>query len=227
MSYQKTFRMLLSGLLAASFSACMSPSGGDRVLNDGAGPASPAVEEKPAPRIIGDIGPWRLADFAGSADVRAEDGVIYIQRGNDMTGIVYEGEIPRMNYEIRCEAKRVDGSDFFFGLTFPYGETNCSFIAGGWGGTVIGLSSVNYYDASENQTGEFYGFEKDQWYRIRLQATETNISVWIDDEKMVDLDTDGNHIGLRWEMETCLPLGIATWQTTGAIRGFMIRSLPE
>ena len=61
-------------------------------------------------------------------------------------------------------------------------------------------------------------FEDDRWYRIRLRVAEENISAWIDDEKVVDLDTAGKKISLRGEMIPCRPLGIATFITTAAIR---------
>lgn len=60
--------------------------------------------------------------------------------------------MPVMNYELSLEAMRVDGSDFFCGLTFPVGSNFCSFIVGGWGGGVVGLSSLNSEDASQNET---------------------------------------------------------------------------
>jgi hypothetical protein len=48
-----------------------------------------------------------------------------------------------MNYEIKLEAKKVTGNDFFCGMTFPVGDSFCSFIVGGWGGPVVGLSSID------------------------------------------------------------------------------------
>ena len=38
-----------------------------------------------------------------------------------------------MDYELRLEAKRVEGGDFFCGLTFPVGKEYCTLILGGWG----------------------------------------------------------------------------------------------
>ena len=56
------------------------------------------------------------------------------------------------DYEVTLEAMRVDGNDFFCGMTFPAGKDPCTLIVGGWGGTVVGLSSINGMDASENET---------------------------------------------------------------------------
>jgi hypothetical protein len=35
-------------------------------------------------------------------------------------------------------------------------------------------------------------------------------------------------VGIRWEMQKTVPLGIATWRTGGAVRNMMLRALgPE
>ena len=90
---------------------------------------------------------WKKSVFGGEGDVEVKDGTIVMQAGSPMTGITWTGKYPKMNYEISLQAKRVDGSDFFCGLTFPVGESPCSFIVGGWGGGVIGLSNLNGFDA--------------------------------------------------------------------------------
>ena len=52
--------------------------------------------------------------------------------GESLTGVTWQGEPPaRMNYEIELDAQRVDGSDFFCGLTFPVNKTCASLICGG------------------------------------------------------------------------------------------------
>ena len=80
---------------------------------------------------------WKVTDFAGHGDVRVENGKLILAMGAALTGINWTNPLPRMNYEIALEAMKVDGSDFFCGLTFPVGETYCSFIVGGWGGGVV------------------------------------------------------------------------------------------
>ena len=42
----------------------------------------------------------------------------------------------------------------------------------------------------------------------------------------VDVETADRKIGIRWEVERSVPLGIATWRTTGAIRNFKMDPLP-
>ena len=88
-----------------------------------------------------------------------ENGTIVLGEGGDLTGVNFAGELPRMNYELSLEAKRVQGSDFFCGLTFPVGQECCTMIVGGWGGGLVGISSINGNDASENETTQIRKFE--------------------------------------------------------------------
>jgi hypothetical protein len=146
--------------------------------------------------------------------------------GNDLTGVTWAGPLVRMNYEITLEAMRVSGSDFFCGLTFPVGDKPCSLILGGWGGAVCGLSNIDYYDAANNETTQIVSFEKGKWYRVRLRVTPDKIEAWLDDEKLVDIETTGRKIDIRSEVDLSKPLGIASWQTTAAIRNIKMRKLP-
>jgi hypothetical protein len=193
-------------------------------------PAKPA--DKYAWRSLFDgksLDGWKKPEFGGEGKVYVKDGAIVIDRGDMMSGIAWAGgELPKVDYELALEGKRIDGSDFFCTTTFPVENSFCSLVVGGWGGTVVGLSSINGYDASENETNKFHEFKSNQWYKIRIRVTKTAIQAWIDDEKMVDLDREGKKISIRWECEPCRPLGIATWCTAGAVRDLRIRLLkPE
>jgi len=169
---------------------------------------------------------WEITDFGTQGDVYVSDGKIVLGMGDGCTGITWEEEFPETNYEVTLEAMRVDGNDFFCGMTFPSGKDPCSLIVGGWGGTIVGLSSINGMDASENETTLNRQFEKDRWYRIRLKVTEEVIQVWIDDEKVVDFTIGDNYLSIRPEVELSKPFGIASWRTTAAIRNICLAPLP-
>jgi len=82
------------------------------------------VAEKPQPVETSlfdgkELGQWEITDFGGQGNVYVKDGSIFLEMGNDMTGVTWAGPVVRMNYEITLEAMRVVGSDFFCGLTFP------------------------------------------------------------------------------------------------------------
>lgn len=168
---------------------------------------------------------WREGDFYGKQPLRIEGDWIEMPMGDDMTGVTWAGEIPRLDYEVSLQAKRVSGSDFFCGLTFPVGETYCSLILGGWGGSVVGLSSLDYADASQNETTRWIQFASERWYRVRVRVTESRIRAWLDGERIVDADITKRKVSTRIEVEPSKPFGISTWRTTGAARDLRLRTL--
>jgi hypothetical protein len=169
---------------------------------------------------------WRETPFAGHGEVHCQDGVIVLSMGDPFTGLNWTNEFPKMNYEVALDAMRVMGSDFFCGLTVPVGTNCCSLIVGGWGGSLIGISSLNGMDASENETTKFSNFESGRWYRIRLRVTEKRIQAWIDKEKLMDVDTTDKRISVRpGDIELSQPIGVAAWQTASALREIKFRQV--
>jgi hypothetical protein len=168
---------------------------------------------------------WAPTDFSGRGAVTVSNGQINLGDGY-MTGVHWTGAVPKMNYEVSLEAKRVSGSDFFCGLTFPVGEEFASFIVGGWGGGTVGISSVDGEDASQNETSTQMSFTTDKWYRIRVRVTPGRIDAWIDDEQVVKLDAKERRFSIRLEVEASKPLGVATWNTAAALRNIQLTTLP-
>lgn len=168
---------------------------------------------------------WQLSEFGGDGKVAWNDATVTIVAGQPMTGIRYVGEFPKDGYEIRFDARRVEGSDFFVGLTFPIAEDHCSLILGGWSGTISGLSTLHGSDASENATSFFQNYQQGQWYRIRLSVGKERIKAWIDDEEVIDCEREGNRFGVRIEVDPSLPLGLATYMTEAEIKNFEFRKL--
>jgi hypothetical protein len=151
-----------------------------------------------------------------------------MERGRAMTGCFYaRGDFPKVDYEVVFEGKKLDGDDFFCTATFPVGETHCSFVVGGWGGSVVGLSSLDGADASENETSGNQTFNKDQWYRVRILVTKNRIQAWIDKKKHVDVDISDRKVGIRGECQVCLPFGFCTYDTIGAVRAVHVRPLSD
>jgi hypothetical protein len=171
------------------------------------------------------LGQWKVTQFAGHADPEVEDGRLILPYGSELTGVHWSGELPKINYEIELDAQRVDGNDFFCGLTFPVKDDPCSLIIGGWGGSVVGFSSVDGHDAARNNTSTYGQFKKGQWYRIRLRVTETKLQAFIDGELKVDQDIEGRKVSIRSEVEQSKPLGIASYSTTAALKNIRLREL--
>ncbi|MFN3485409.1 MAG: DUF1080 domain-containing protein [Planctomycetota bacterium] len=203
----------LSGLCGALLAACAS------------GPAARSPEEESL--FDGrSLGSWKPTEFGGEGKVRVEDGQIIVEAGVQLSGIHWAGgPLPRTNYELTLEARKIDGNDIFCGIAFPVGNSFCSFVAGGWGGTVTGLSSVDGMNASENETGTYREYEKGRWYLFRLKVTPERIQVWVDDQPVVDLALKERSISIHPAMELSQPLGLATYQTTSAFRKIRLRKL--
>ena len=168
---------------------------------------------------------WEVTDFGPQGPVYVSGDGIILGMGDGCTGITWRGEFPKNNYEVSLEAKRVEGNDFFCGLTFPVGKNPCSLIIGGWGGTTVGLSCIDGMDASENETTTLMSFEKEKWYKIRLKVTDSFIQAFVDSTKIVDFKYPGRRISIRPEVELSKPFGIASWRTTAAIRDIRVMGL--
>jgi len=199
---------------------------------------SAAASQNPAPAAAGgewrpmfngiSLEGWKESDFLGSGKVTVDKGVIKIGAGV-LTGINWASEslpFPAAGYEVRIEAAKVKGRDFFAGITFPVRDSFCTWINGGWGGEVVGLSSINGADASRNETTSARTFELGHWYVLRLRVTPERITAWIDDETVIDVSTEKKWIALReGDIDRSIPFGIATYATEAAVRKIEWRPL--
>lgn len=175
------------------------------------------------------LGKWEKTAFGGEGDVFVnEDGELEFGFGAVITGVHWGEEAPvTTNYEISLEAMKLDGNDFFLALTFPVKDDHATFVVGGWGGGVVGISNVDDLNASENETMNIEGFAKDVWHKIRVKITDDKLQAWIDDDEKVDLDLEGRKISLLpGDIELSVPLGIAAYQTRAKYRNLVLRKLP-
>jgi Domain of Unknown Function (DUF1080) len=162
---------------------------------------------------------WRETPFTGQGAVHVENGTIVLGAGKPMTGVTRTGPFPRSNYEVRFEAARLEGGDFFASVTFPVRDSYCTWVTGGWGGDIVGLSSLDGWDASDNETRSYFTFENGRWYAFRLQVTDDRITAWIDDRQIINVATEGRTIGLRFgEIKLSAPFGFASYNSTGGLR---------
>lgn len=169
---------------------------------------------------------WEITQFGPQGPVQVSDNKIILGMGDGLTGITWTRDFPKMNYEVNLEAMRMSGNDFFCGITFPVDTTWCSFIVGGWAGPVVGLSTIDGEDASENSTKTLMRFEKNVWYKVRLRVTPGKIEGWVDKKKVVNFATQGHEIYIRPEVSLSRPFGIASWITTAALRDIRLKKIP-
>ena len=200
----------------------------------------PPEAQPPAPKTDADKGweslfdgttlaKWKSTKFGGEGEVVVEDGQITLNMGTGaMTGITWAGQrddLPDLDYEISLRAMRVEGDDFFCGLTFPYKDSHATLICGGWGGGLVGISSLGHMDASENETSTYYEFKSGQWYDILLRIRDNSIKAWIDGKQVIDAQPGERKVDVRIEVEDSIPLGIAMWHTKAALKDLQLRRL--
>jgi hypothetical protein len=170
---------------------------------------------------------WKEAPFTDHGPVRVDKGTLVLGAGAPLTGVNWTGAFPRSNYEVRFEAARLAGGDFFASLTFPVGDSFCTLVTGGWGGDIVGLSSIDGWDASDNETRSYFTFDQGRWYAFRLQVTEERIRAWIREEPIINVEIAGRRIDLRpGPIKLSAPFGFASYNTTGALRNIEYRLLP-
>lgn len=169
---------------------------------------------------------WEKVSYKIPSISEIKDGMLILSAGHPFTGRNWTQPFPQLNYEIRFEGMRTAGNDFFASLTFPVADSHCTLITGGWGGDIVGLSSIDGWDASENETRTYFNFENDQWYSFHLAVRADQIQVRINDKPLIKALISGRAIGLRpGDTEKSRPLGFATYNTTGVIRKVEYRLL--
>jgi len=169
---------------------------------------------------------WESTNFGGEGGVKIEGGVLTMERGEPLTGVTKLGkDFPTENFEMRWSAQRVDGSDFFAGVTFPVGKEYCSLIAGGWGGGLVGISSIDGNDASENETASYRNFKNEQWYRFRVRVDAQNITVWLDEEQILEVPRGNRKFSVRAEVMRSRPLGYCVFQSKVSVKDWEYRTL--
>jgi hypothetical protein len=171
---------------------------------------------------------WEITDFGSQGEVNRDGETLILEMGDPLTGINYTGKnFPKNNFEIELEAQRVEGNDFMCGLTFPVGSEFCSFIAGGWGGGVVGLSSIDGYDASENSTSSYHSFDNGKWYRFRVAVDDQAVRAWINDELFCEQERAGHEFTTRIEVYVSQPLGLCAFQSKVAVKNFRWRKIGD
>jgi len=224
------------GLCLATWAGgCAGPAGGG--APGAAGDNVAATQPASAPALVFPEGKsislfdgkslagWKAPKFGADGKVWVQDGQLHVGIGDGITGATWTGPVLREDYELSLEARRVEGGDFFCGLTFPVGKEHATLILGGWGGELVGLSSIDGYDASENATTTTFPFKNDKWYEVRVKVTKAGVQCFLDDKEIVNVEREGRKFSVRWEVEDCIPLGIATWKTHGAVRNICLRKL--
>ncbi|WP_051944869.1 family 16 glycoside hydrolase [Verrucomicrobium sp. BvORR106] len=213
--------LLLVLLLSLALPACDSPDHAEALAPGWTLFVAPHLER------------WHEAEMAHSGGFTRETDEFVLKAGSPMTGIVYRhwkaDDLPVIDYAISYEARRVQGTDFFGTVTFPVGSVDrcVSFVLGGWGGSQVGISSIDGYDASENPTGSRQTLENDHWYHVRIEVREKSLRVWLDGRPIINTNIAGRQLSMRaGEIDRCMPFGFASFRTEARLRNLRVEKLP-
>ncbi len=179
-----------------------------------------------------DLSGWKAADIWGNGKVEAlSNGVVSCGLGKPLTGLAYTNSFPTMSYEVKMEAMRKEGSDFFVAMTIPVESNACTIVIGGWGGNLCGISSVNFLDASENQYSEGVALKNDVWYTLRVRVTPGLLEVFLNDTlytAKVKFETS-TVFTLRAgsDIDKTKPFGLATYETKALWRNLTVTPIEK
>lgn len=213
-----TWRTLLFTLSCVAAAACHTTST----------PSSPAFRPLFDGSSLKGLAPIR---FGGEGEVEVEHGALLLDYGNPLTGVTFttaDGQpwAPDTDcYEVELVAARVEGTDFFCGLTFPVRDAHLTLVLGGWGGSVCGLSNLDGADAASNDTRTVRGFENGVDYTVLVRVTPERVEVQLDDEQLLAADVRDRDLSLRPEVDLCLPFGLCSFGTRARIQSLRWRPI--
>jgi len=221
--------------MALTLLLCGCGPKGDPGAAPGGDAAKPAPAAKTAQKWISLfdgrlLGDWAVVEknaFDMHGQVEVKDGTIVMKTGMSFTGIVWESAFPKTNYEIEAEGTRLNGVDIFLGITFPVGGSHVTLVCGGWGDSVVGLSSIDDLNASDNEYVVIRGFDNKKWVKARVRVTDEQILVWLDGKKIIEVPVKKHKFTVYEELLDIRPLGFFTWETEGAIRNIRYRELSK
>ena len=172
---------------------------------------------------------WQVTAYGGEGEVQFADGQLTLAMGATLTGVHWQGELPfpSLGYELRWQARRTQGSDFFCGLTFPYDAGAATLVLGGWGGSLVGISCLDGRDASDNDTTHYHQFKQGEWYDVRLRVRQGLIDVWIDEGRVIAARVRDRKVSVRGDVAASQPLGLTSFQSVGQIRNLAYRTLDQ
>ena len=221
--------LLVAGLLASAWmlSSCGPQAGPGKGGPSATRPAAAAGDAEGWKMLFDGktLTGWKVPDFGGQGKVYVKDGCIHMEMGDMCTGVTFTGAVPREDYEVCLEMMRQEGNDFPCALTFPVGKDPLTFVIGGWGGTVTGVSCIDGYDASDNQFSKFIEIENKKWYPVMVRVTKDVVECFFDGKQLIEIKRSEHKFSIRPEVEDCVPLGVATWKTHGVVKNIRVRTL--
>ncbi|MBM4034852.1 MAG: DUF1080 domain-containing protein, partial [Planctomycetes bacterium] len=172
---------------------------------------------------------WKAVEggaFAGRGRVAVEQGTAVLEAGRDYTGIAFEGQTPKTNYEVALEAMRVEGGRDFCDVTFPVGDSMCALVVGGLRGDLVALSVFEEQaTAPTDLKGKRMAFQAGRWYAARVRVSDDRVQAWLDEEKVIDVPRAGNKFTPHPHLAPVGGLGVSAFKTKAVLRNIRLRRI--
>ena len=90
---------------------------------------------------------------------------------------------------------------------------------------MVGISSIDGNDASENETASYRNFKNGQWYEFKVRVDAKNITVWIDKEQILEVPRGERKFSVRAEVMRSRPLGYCVFQSKVTVKDWVYRTI--
>ena len=124
------------------------------------------------------------------------------------------------DFEYTLEARKIAGDEGFLILFRAKNDKEFYWAnLGGWGNLRHGIERRNEKQGRQSIIGQAADgkIEENQWYKIRVRCEGTTCTVFLDDQKILEVnDPDGPKHG---------QCGVGTWATQAEYRNFQVKSL--
>ena len=219
---------------AAWFWGCLGPSAREQQQAREAEAAAAAAAPAPAaalpqtlepgqeiPLFDGTtLGAWTIEELGAHKEVSVADGAIHLGWGNPGTAIRWTGPEASLDYELRFEIQRGEGSgDAHCFVTFPVGDRACTLVLGEWAAVQCRNEAP---DATEHGGIKRVALEPSRWEPVLLRVLPDRIQASIDGQPVVDLPIEPPVSPVADPR----PLSIATWSMTASLRELHLKRLP-
>lgn len=163
-----------------------------------------------------DLTGWEVV--AENRIVGASEGQLNLAASQLSTDIRWTyDDFPSVDYEVKVEAKRVEGEGAFCHMVFPIEACHC-FLVIGAEGDIVALDRVDGLGILDikNETARRMHFERNRWYRVHLRVTREKVVVLIDGKEEINVAADRLSLPTAWMF--LRPFALGTWQTTATVR---------
>ncbi|MEL6431656.1 MAG: hypothetical protein AAFR54_20970, partial [Planctomycetota bacterium] len=171
-----------------------------------------------------DLTNWRTGVFGDPPEYEFAEGGVVLPQVASLSGMTYTGEAPRTPYELRVDATKRYGADFFLGVTFPVRDAHLTLVLGGWGGAVTGLSCIDGLDAADNDTRAWRDYPNGKRQCVVVHVDDTRVRATVNGDTVVDrrLAPDAT-LSLRPEVLASRPLGVSAYASSTVVHRVTVR----